>query len=351
MKEEKRISRRQLFLAWLRWLIFSHSTYSYERMQGLGFGHAMAPIISFLYDTKDQVAAGLQRHVAFFNTEPQVGSLIPGIVIAMEEQRANGQAISERAISSIKTGLMGVLSGLGDSLTQGLITPILLTLGITLASEGNLAGPILYFVLESGAIISLSYVFWMQGYRLGRDAVERLLASGVMNRWTEAASVLGMFVIGTLAAQQVGVSLSAIVAVGETQLNLQSDILDTMLQGLLPLGLTLLIWWLLNQQVSPASLIGILFAVGIDATLFGWMGWAPTAIGWVNIAALVLTGALWWLTLTKRQGRMRRLLWLVVWLANVALLAYWSKLAVSVLVCPLLVIRQMILAQRDNRVS
>ena len=33
----------------------------------------------------------LKRHSVFYNTEPQIGSLINGVVIGLEEQRALGQ--------------------------------------------------------------------------------------------------------------------------------------------------------------------------------------------------------------------------------------------------------------------
>jgi len=45
--------------------------------------------------------------LVFFNTEPNFGNVIHGTVIAMEEQRANGAAIDDDAINSVKSGLMG----------------------------------------------------------------------------------------------------------------------------------------------------------------------------------------------------------------------------------------------------
>lgn len=38
----------------------------------------------------------------FYNTEPQLGSLIPGITIAMEEARAKGDDVSEELIVNTK---------------------------------------------------------------------------------------------------------------------------------------------------------------------------------------------------------------------------------------------------------
>lgn len=327
----KKVSRGVLLRSWLTWLFFSHSCYNYERLQGLGFAHSMVPVIRALYETKEDIAAALKRHLVFFNTEPQGGAPIHGMVIAMEEQRASGQDISDDAINGLKAGLMGPLSGLGDSITQGLITPILLSLGIGLAMQGNLTGPILYFVLESAAIIGLSYILWMQGYRWGSVAVERLLAGGLMHRLTEAASVMGLMVVAGLAARLVNLSLVANVVVGQQTVHLQADVLDKILKGLLPLTLTLIIWWLLSRGRSPLLIIGVIFVLGMDGVLLDWLGWAPTTVSWQSLLALPLTLGLWWLLLSSKTRR--NLIWAAIVLAaNYALLIAWGRLDLSVLV-------------------
>ena len=99
----------------------------------------MAPIIEKLYgDDPEEYKAALERHMEFYNTEPHFGGVINGMVIAMEEQRANGAEISDEAINGIKTGLMGPFAGIGDTLWQGTLTPILLSIGISLSAGGSL---------------------------------------------------------------------------------------------------------------------------------------------------------------------------------------------------------------------
>jgi PTS system mannose-specific IID component len=337
MKDPKRVSRRTLLAAWIRWLFFSHATYNYERLQGLGFAHAMVPVIRKLYDTREEIAEALKRHLAFFNTEAQVGAMIPAMIIAMEEERASGHKVTEEAMTALKSGLMGVLSGVGDSVTQGVITPILLSLGISLASAGNLAGPILYFILESGAIISISYLSWTQGYRMGRSAVKGVLAGGAMRRWTEAAGVLGMVVVGALAAQLVSLSTVATVAVGQEEVNLQTDLLDEIMVGLLPLLLTLGLWWMLAQGISALTMIGLLFVLGIDGVLLGWLGWTPVVIGWENVLALSLTVSIWYVILAKTLKH-RLWWWVGLLLAKGILLVLWGRLDLTILVGPVLLL-------------
>lgn len=90
----------------------------------LGFCHAMVPILKRLYPDKEDLAAGLTRHMAFFNTENQWGALIPGMIASIEEERANGMDYSDEVINGLKIGLMGPLAGVGDTITQGLVKTI-----------------------------------------------------------------------------------------------------------------------------------------------------------------------------------------------------------------------------------
>lgn len=148
MAEEKRsLTKKEVVKAFWRWTFFSHANYNYERLEATGLVFAMKPVIKKLYgDRPDEYKACIQRHMQFFNTEPHIGGVIPGIVLAMEEERANGAPITDEAINGVKTGLMGPFAGIGDTLWQGTLTPILLAFGISLGSQGNLLGPVIYII-------------------------------------------------------------------------------------------------------------------------------------------------------------------------------------------------------------
>jgi len=249
---------------WL-WTFFSHANYNYERLQGTAFAQAMVPIIKKLYTDPDEIKAALKRHLVFFNTEPNVGGVIHGAVIAMEEQRANGADIDDDTINSVKSGLMGPLAGVGDTISQGTITPILLSIGISLAAAGNILGPILYFVLEVGILVGLAYFFWFQGYDRGREGVTSLLRSGLMDRLVVGAGALGNLVLGALAFQFVHVFVTVTFRVGDGTFEV-NEILDQFMPNLLPLLFTLLTWWLLaRRRVSAIMLLGIYIVVAMVA--------------------------------------------------------------------------------------
>ena len=259
------ITRGDVIKSFWLWTFFSHANYNYERLQGTAFAQAMTPIIRKLYHTPEEISAALKRHLVFFNTEPNVGGVIHGAVIAMEEQRANGATdIDDDAINSVKTGLMGPLAGVGDTITQGTITPILLSIGIGLAATGNVLGPILYFVLEMIALLSLGYFAYMQGYLRGRQGVTQVLRSGLLDRVVLGASVLGNVVLGALAAQFVTVAFAPVLFVGDAYFDVQHGILNRLMPGIVPLLLVLLTWFLFSRRrVSPIVLLVAYVAIAI----------------------------------------------------------------------------------------
>jgi len=270
MADEKvSLSRSDVQRSFWLWTFFSHANYNYERLQGTAFAHAMTPIIRKLYKDPEEIKAALKRHLVFFNTEPNVGGIIHGAVIAMEEQRANGAPIDDDAINSVKSGLMGPMAGVGDSITQGTITPILLSIGISLAASGNILGPVLYFVLEVGIMLALGYYLWMQGYDRGRSGVTDLLKSGVLDRYLTGAGVLGNMVMGALAYQFVHIylTLSAKIDVGggnSSLFDVNRDLFGKIMPGFLPLAFILLVWYLLTKRrVSPLMLLVVLIIVAM----------------------------------------------------------------------------------------
>ncbi len=256
-KRTKLLERSDVFRAWITWLFFSHSNYNFERLQASGFVHSMTPIIRKLYKDPEDIKAALQRHLAFFNTQPDFGGVIHGMVIAMEEERAAGAEVSDEAINGVKTGLMGPLAGIGDTLQQGTIIPIFLAIGISLGKDGNVLGPLLYLVAIAGVSWGLGWYVWLQGYLQGRTALANFLQSGILQEFITGASILGLVVMGALTVQFVSLSTPLVLHLGGSSLAIQGQVLDQFMPHLLPLGVTLLFWYLLQKKhVSPLWLIG-----------------------------------------------------------------------------------------------
>ena len=274
-EETKRsLTKKEVVKAFWRWPFFSHANYNYERLEATGLVFAMKPVIKKLYgDRPDEYKACIQRHMQFFNTEPHIGGVIPGIVLAMEEERANGAPITDEAINGVKTGLMGPFAGIGDTLWQGTLTPILLAFGISLGSQGNLLGPVIYTLLMFGIMFPVAYICWMKGYSLGKEGIEKILGGNQLQMLITGASAMGAIVLGALSAQFVTVKCSAIIKLGALKMNVQETVFDQLFQGILPLAVTLFTLYLLkNKKMKATTVMLILVVIGVVLGAVGFLG-------------------------------------------------------------------------------
>ena len=153
------LTRKDIDKAAWSYIFFSQATQNFERMMGLAFCHVLEPILKKLYkNDPEEYRRALQRHMQFYNTEPQLGSLIPGITIAMEEARAKGEDVSEELIVNTKNALMGPFAGIGDSMLIGTYSPILLSIAMSMCiNDGNPVGPLFFCAVWLITIVGLQW--------------------------------------------------------------------------------------------------------------------------------------------------------------------------------------------------
>ena len=108
----------------------------------------------------------------------------------------------------------------------------------------------------------------MYGYKKGKKSVLSILKSGILDKVTNAFSIVGLMVVGTMAATRVTIQSPLIWRVGQSTIKLQS-ILNKLAPGILPLAITCLVWYLLKKKVNATWIIVGIFIVGI---LFSYLG-------------------------------------------------------------------------------
>ena len=159
---------------------------------------------------------------------------------------------------------MGPFAGMGDSLIGGTLHPILCSIAMGLsASTGSIAGPLFYCVAWLGIIIPGTWLLFSRGYKLGINAADVLFVGGRKDIITRAANIVGLIVVGAISAQYVSAVSGWSYRSGDMLFSLQG-ILDSIMPGLLPLGLTLLAWILLdkkNMKITTVFIIFILIAI------------------------------------------------------------------------------------------
>ena len=262
-----KLTKGDLVNTWL-WEQSDESAYNYERLQALGLTNMMIHPIKKLYP-KEKQADELKKYMVFFNTEPHmVGPVIHGIALSMEEARANGAKISAEDINGVRTGLMGPAAGIGDTVQQGIIFPILASIGATMALEHNYFGPIMFTLIFELIIYSIGYWMFMYGYKKGKSSVVSILKSGLLDKVTNAFSIVGLMVVGTMAATRVTIKTPLVWHVGQSVIKLQS-LFNQLAPSLIPLLITLLVWWLLRKKVNASIIVVGIFVVGILCSYLG----------------------------------------------------------------------------------
>ena len=261
MTSDKKLTKKDIRGMFWRSLPMEFS-WHYERQMHMGFTFMLAKILQKLYgDDKEKLAAALQRHMEFFNCTPA----------SMEEKNANNEAFDTSSINTIKSALMGPLSGIGDSIILGTLRILAVGIGTSLAMQGNILGPILFLLVFNVPNYLLHYLGAVKGYELGTDFLEKIQKSGLMEKFMFAAALLGVMVVGGMTNELVVVSTPLTIGVGETASALQ-DILDGIMPGLLSLGVMGAYYKLLEKKVSAVWLIVGTAALGIVCAQFGILG-------------------------------------------------------------------------------
>jgi mannose/fructose/N-acetylgalactosamine-specific phosphotransferase system component IID len=266
------LTKRDLNRSFWRMFFSLQISWNYERMQALGFCWAMEPILRRVYPDKDDYAAGLQRHLSFFNTSPIIGApLIIGSAAAMEEAHATSSA------EGVKVGLMGPMAGVGDSLTFALYNSIIFTIAANWAIEGKMLGFWFACVMVLVPYFLVRRWQFFFAYQQGKNLASQM-AGGALERLSEAATILGLVVLGGFIPSIVKIwttltyhqNVSVQGKTVEQKVPVQAQI-DQVVPYLMPVLLTGLIYWLMKRfNLHPLWAIAIVFALGLA---LGWQGW------------------------------------------------------------------------------
>lgn len=263
--QKAKISKKTIFKSWITWFyLHTGASWNWEKMMTSAFTLSMVPVLKELYkDRPEEYKKRLTHHYnELFNTEPQSGTIIHGIVIALEEQIARGESIDPSAVDAVKTGMMGPLAGIGDSMICSLLNSLLLGIGISIALTGSLLGPIFFFISYVAIVTSLSWFMFCKGYKLGMKAFVEMSENGKMQEFINGLNVLGLTMIGALSASYVVLNTKIIANFSGVSINLQ-ETLDGILPGILPLIFTIFVYWLMaKKNISTVKVLAIVFILG-----------------------------------------------------------------------------------------
>lgn len=189
--------------------LFLQASFNYERMQAAGWLYGILPGLEKIHKDKDDLSASMAHNLEFFNTHPFLVNFVMGIVLSLEQNKADIPTIR-----AVRVAAMGPLGGIGDALFWFTLVPI--TAGITsnMALTGNIAAPFVFLLVFNMAQFAIRYFLMHWSYRLGTDAIGVLTANA--KEFTRAASILGIFVVGALTSLYGATSVNVAIPNGTT---------------------------------------------------------------------------------------------------------------------------------------
>ena len=241
---------------------FAHN---YERMQSLSLTYCFAPVLEELYKDapKEERVNAMKRHLEYFNTHPLAIPFILGITAALEETTDEDQ---KDTVVGIKTSLMGPLSGIGDSFFQGTIRVIAFGLGVQLAQQGSIMGPILAMLISMVPSVLITWFAAKMGYQGGHEYLSKLQGGDLMEKLMYVCGIVGLMSVGGMIATLIGATTPLQFAEGTVVIQ---DILDGMMPQMISLGLTGLMYWLIKKNVNTGWLLVIAIVGGIALSAAG----------------------------------------------------------------------------------
>lgn len=253
-KDFKQINRRSLFLFQSGW--------NYERMQNTGYLYLILPQLRKIYgDGTPELKQAMKTHVQFFNTSNFFNTIITGIDLALEEKQG---AESLDAVAGLKAGLLGPFAAIGDSLFAALVPTIFGAIAANMAISGNPTGLFIWIL----ANIFIMVFRWKQlkfAYKEGVNLVTTM--QNQMSALTDAATLLGVFMVGALIATMINVHIGWKPMIGKVPLDIQNTI-DMMMPKLLPAAIVGIIYWMLgkkNMTSTRAIFIVLIVSVALSA--------------------------------------------------------------------------------------
>ena len=258
------VTKKDLRKTAARYNFMACNIFNYESQMGPAVAWAMAPVLRKIYKKDDEYKEALNNHFNYYNSTTVMSSVILGATLAIEEK--DGIAAKE-TVQSLKTSLMGPFAGVGDTLVWVLWPTIMGSISGYMAQQGNPLGAIIWFICNI-AFWFVKSKFFEIGYKSGTKMITEL--GQKLSAFTEAASIMGLSVVGALIATSVKVQTALNFKVGEVFLNLQTDILEKIMPALLPVLLTALVYKLLgNKKWTPTKLILLIIVISLVCSFFG----------------------------------------------------------------------------------
>lgn len=224
-----------------RWIRTGIATYGYELQLAPSVVYALAPALRKIYTKDEDYIKSLNNHFKYYNCMPWLSKILLGATLAIEDtQGLEGLD----AVQDLKVGLMGPLSGIGDTIGWVMLPTIFGSIAAYMAIEGSMVGLAIWLAINA--------IFWIIRLRLVEvgyfQGVKIITQFGEkISIFTEAASILGLTVVGCLVPSVVKLTSGFTFQSGDVVLSLQ-DQFNGVMPAMLPVIAVGIMYYLLKVK-------------------------------------------------------------------------------------------------------
>lgn len=252
-KEKKTIITKEGNRVFWRWYFLGGCGWNYEKMQGLGYYYSMLPMIKKQKSEEDKQKLA-KTELQFFNTNNTMAPIIMGVDCALQEQTG---ADATDTIAALKTGMMGPLAGIGDTLFHVIPSTIIGSIASYMALEGSPLALILWLLFGLLRAFCMRNFFAL-GYREGAKIVSEI--GNRLKKITQAANILGITVIGALIPSVVNAKFAYEFSWGEVSISVQ-ELADQIMPSLAPTLVVFFAYWMLGRKKMNSTRVTLLLVV------------------------------------------------------------------------------------------
>ncbi len=171
-------------------LLVVQASWTYERLQGVGFGYASLPLLERLRDDPKRYRAAVARSAEYFNAHPYLTGIAVGAAATAELEGVPGPTVQR-----LKTALAGPLGALGDQLFWiGVVPAVMGATLIAVAFGAGLTAVVVGLVLYGFVRIATTAWGLRLGLRSGFRVSTELHRSGLADAVRRTGLLAGLLV-------------------------------------------------------------------------------------------------------------------------------------------------------------
>lgn len=248
-----------------------------ETSESVGWAWALMPALKKIHSDEEDLSLAMGHHLEYVKASSMLTTLTMGVVLALEQQKADPQTIR-----SVRTALSASAEGLGLSLQRFLLVPLLAGICCSLAAGGSMAAVFVMILCMAVITLAVRMALINYGYAKGVRAAESFMKNA--DALKHASAIAGVFMLGALAVLISSALVSETGIVSGDNVVTWSALADNVVPGLIGILAVFIAYQLLaGKNRSPLFTVIVFILIAAVLVLLGFAGAyaSPLNLPWI----------------------------------------------------------------------